>query len=634
MILPIAGGEAGTGGFLRMIPMISFEKLRVRAALSVRVWPALAVALTGASSGNALAASMDEMVVSATRTEQRFEDVLADVTILDREKIEKSGSGSVAELLSRQPGIQMTSNGGPATTTNVFIRGASTQYTAVYLDGVRLDSQVTSGGVTWQSIPLALIDHVEILRGSAAAVYGSDAVAGVILLTTKKGEGVWAPHVAVGYGTHGTFRADAGMSGSLGVWDYNVAVVREGSQGFDAQPEKALSNDEGYGRAAVNASLGLQMSATQSLRLHTMRSQTHSDYVPSSATADHQYHRTQETLGATWVAKWSPMYKTTVSASTSQDKYTLQPSGQATDAKLHNYLWQNDFKLPHNQRVSATFERREDSLVNPSVQQSSQQKRHQNALALGYGIAWDKHSLQLNARRDIDSEFGGKNTAGLAYAWNFAPGWSASASTGTSFRVPTLYQRFYKNTDASLQPEKGRNKELSLRWVEGDNHFSATAYRNKLHNMIKYSKEGVQEFYRNVDRAVLEGITLAGAYRTGAFKWHGSVDFQNPRDDNTTGHLLERRSKRFMTVGVDTMVAGTEIGAEIYAASRRFNGIKDAEMTLAGYTLIHLTASREITKDFTLTARIDNLFDRDYTLAKGYATAGRTVFVGLKWSPQ
>ena len=615
-------------------PMFFSEEQRLGSAVLMSVRPvALTVAVWGVTGFSAWAADMDEVVVSATRTEQRLGDVLADVTVVDSEAIERSGFDSVAQLLSRQPGIQMTTTGGPATTTNVFVRGANTQYTAVYLDGVRMDSQVTSGGVTWQNIPLALIDRVEILRGAAAAVYGSDAVAGVILLTTKKGEDGWHPYVGVGYGTHGTYKADAGMSGAVGMWDYSMAMVWEGSRGFDAQPEKVLSHDEGYSRTGINASVGLQINAQHSLRLQSTQTKTQSDYVASKVGADHQYHREMNVLGASWQANWSPLYKSIFSASTSQDKYTLKPSNKLTNAQLHNYLWQNEFTVFAGQKMTATLERREDSLVNPSVQNSAKQARHQNALAIGYGVTHDQHSLQLNARRDIDSEFGGKNTAAAAYAWSFAPQWSASASIGTSFRVPTLYQRFYMNTDASLQPEHGRNKEVSLRWRQGDSQFSVTAYRNKLQNMIKYSKEGVREFYRNVDRAVLEGITLAGAYRTGPLMWHGSVDFQNPRDE-TTQHLLERRSKRFMTLGVETVLAGTDVGAEVYSASRRFNSLSDKEMTLAGYTLVHLTASKKVTKDVTLSARIDNVFDRDYTLAKGYATAGRTFFVGLKWMPQ
>ena len=616
-------------------PMSLFVNLLQHGAgLSLRP-VAVATAVLAFSGLSAQAARMDEVVVSATRTEQRLSDVLADVTVVDSEAIERSGFDSVAQLLSRQPGIQITSNGGPAAESKVFVRGANTQYTAVYLDGVRLDSQVTSGGVTWANIPLALIDRIEILRGPAAAVYGSDAVAGVILLTTKKGEDAWHPYVGAGYGTHGTYKADAGINGGSGQWDYSLAMVREGSKGFDAQPAEKLSNEEGFSRSGVNASLGLNIDPAHALRLTMTQSKTQSDYVAKRVGNDNQYHRDMTVLGASWQATWTAFYKSTLSVSSSQDKYVLQPSGNRTDARLHNYLWQNEFVLPLGQKITAIVERREDSLVNPSVQKSSKQTRHQNAFALGYGITLNQHALQLNARRDIDSEFGGQNTASAAYAWNFAYNWSAGASIGTSFRAPTLYQRFSSSGDASLRPEHGRNKEVSLRWRSGDNHFSATVYRNKLQNMISSVEEPVNSgsyFYRNVSQAVLEGVTLAGGYRVGAFKWHGSVDFQNPHDQDK--HLLERRSKRFATIGVETTMAGTDFGAELYAASRRYNKISDTKMSLDGYALVHLTASKQIAKNFTLSARVDNLFDRDYELAQGYATAGRTLYVGLKWMPQ
>lgn len=583
------------------------------------------------------AAALDDVVISATRTEQRLADAVADITVVDSEVIERSGQNSVAELLSRQPGVQITTNGGPATTTNVFVRGASTQYTAVYLDGVRMDSQVTSGGVTWQNIPLAMIDRIEILRGPAAAVYGSDAMSGVILLFTKKGEDHWKPWIGVGYGTHGTYRADAGMSGAAGAWNYSLAVLREGSSGFDAQPGNKYSNDEGFNRTAINASLGLQINAAHRLQAQVLESKTQNDYVRSKPGDDSQYHREMQTAGVSWIADWTERYRSTVSVNTSEDKYTLKPSEKLTQARLNNFLWQNEFKLAPGHKLSAAYERRNDALINPSVRKSEKQTRHQDAIALGYGLTWGEHTLQLNARHDKDSEFGGKSTGSAAYAWNFAPQWRVSASMGTAFRVPTLYQRFSASGDERLMPEESRNQEIGLRWAQGDNQFSATVYRNKFTNMVNsvlYSSIpkspcGSTYCYENVDKAVLEGLTLAGTYRTGALKWHGSVDFQNPKNE-VTGKLLDRRSRRFATLGVDASVQGWNLGAEMQAASHRY----DKKVTLGGYTLFNLSASRQMAKDFTLIARVDNLMDKNYTLADGYATAGRTLWVGLKWMPQ
>ena len=133
---------------------------------------------------NLHAPSMRETVVTATRSEQPLSDLVADVSIVDRDTIERSGATGLVDVLARLPGIQIVRNGGVGNNANVFLRGAEGRFTAVYIDGVRVDSQA-SGGAAWEQIPLAQIDRIEVLRGPAAAVYGSDAIGGVIQLFTR-----------------------------------------------------------------------------------------------------------------------------------------------------------------------------------------------------------------------------------------------------------------------------------------------------------------------------------------------------------------------------------------------------------------------------------------------------------------
>ncbi len=129
------------------------------------------------------------MVVSATRSAQLIGDVVADVTLIDRETIERAGPVGLADILARVPGVQITRNGGMGANTSVFVRGGESRHTPVFIDGVRVESQATAGGASWSNIPIALIDRIEVLRGPSSAVYGSDAVAGVIQIFTKRGEG-------------------------------------------------------------------------------------------------------------------------------------------------------------------------------------------------------------------------------------------------------------------------------------------------------------------------------------------------------------------------------------------------------------------------------------------------------------
>ena len=587
---------------------------------------------------NARMPSLQDMVVTATRTEQPLADLVADVSIVDRETIESSGAAGVGDVLARLPGIEMGRAGGPGGNTSIFVRGAETRFAAVYIDGVRVDSQAGSGGTTWEAIPLAQIERIEVLRGPAAAVYGSDAVAGVIQIFTRKGEAGMAPYVGVGAGTYGTWRTEAGVSGANGKVDYSLGLAREISKGFDATTKANKNNNpdrDGYQTNSANAHLGLQVNAAHRLEGTLLHSDSDSRYDASKTTDDHSLHRLRA-LGLNWQAQWSRSYKTRLSITDSQDRYQTKPSPYLTDTRLRGYLFQNEWRLGVHQ-FAAALERREDQLENAPIDRS----RAQNALALGYGLHIGAHTLQLNARHDDDSEFGGKSTGSATYGYAFAPNWRATASAGTAFRAPTMYQRFSMYGDATLQPETSRNVELGVKWARDASSFSATAYRNNVSNLIDWVNGagpcpgGTGPFpgcYANVGKARYEGLTLAGSTRVAQVQLRGSLDLQNPKNLDS-GKLLARRARQHASFGADTRVAGWTLGGEAQVSGQRYDYVPN-KTRLGGYTLLNLYASTRLARDYQILARLDNLADKNYTLANGYATPGRTLYVGVKWAPQ
>ena len=574
--------------------------------------------------------NLQEMVVTANRIEQPLSDLVADMSIIDAPTIERQGPGSVADVLARVPGIQITRNGGPGTTTSVFLRGADSRFTAVYVDGVRMDSQST-GGASWQSIPLALIDRIEVLRGPAAAVYGSDAMGGVVQIFTKKGDGPAQPYAGLGVGSRGTFTAEAGISGGAGGWDYALGLNRSQTDGFNARTVATANPDkDDYRSNAVSGRLGYQLNRQHRLEATLLASDVNSGY-DNSLTEDDRSLNKMYALGLNWRAQWTAQYSTKLQFTQSRDYYETRPSPYQTDTRLQNYLFQNEWRLGVH-TLTAALERRDDALTNGGIDRD----RHQNALALGYGLNTGPHTVQLNLRRDDDSEFGGKTTGSAAYGYAFATHWRATATVGTAFRVPTLYQRFSEYGDASLQPEKSRNAELGLRWAQGAHSFSATAYRNRVTDLINFSSPGSCDSpfgcYANVGKARLEGITLAGTTKLGAFNLHGSVDFQNPRDTEND-KLLARRAKRYATLGAETRAAGWTWAADLQTSAKRFDNAANTNV-LGGYTLFNLSAQTEVAKDVNLIARINNLADKRYQTARTYATEGRSVYVGVKWMPR
>ena len=630
----------------RVILLIGFSSMR---SLHIHVrLAALPLALSACFPWSASAqerTALKEAVVAATRSAQPLADLVADVSIVDRATIERSGATGIADVLARLPGIQIGRSGGQGSATSVFVRGAESRYTAVYLDGVRLDSQAT-GGVQWEQIPLSQIDRIEVLRGPAAAVYGSDAIGGVIQLFTRKGEaGKPALYAGVGVGSHRSYQLEAGISGRTGAndaIDYSLGLSKERSEGFDSQPlrlrrptDGVLNPDrDGYERLSGNARVGLQINPAHRLDATLLASQLESQYDAFSyqpaTPADDRNHGRLRTAGLTWAGQWTEAYSTRVQVTDSHARYATSPSLYRTETDLRGYLWQNEFRIGAH-LLSAMLERREDALLNGTIDR----ERSQNALALGYGLTAGPHTLQLHLRRDDDSEFGGQTTGSAAYGFAITPQLRATVSAGTSFRAPTLYQRFSEYGVGSLEPEEGRNIEAGLRWTQGTTSLGVVAYRNRLRNLINFGGPGacLSTFgcYVNVGRAQYEGITLSANHALGNVQLRASLDLQNPTDRDT-GRRLARRAKRYATVGADTQLAGWTLGAEVQASGMRYDNAANTNV-LGGYALVNLYTSTRIARDFTLLARVNNLTDKGYEAARLYDTGGRTFWVSLKWAP-
>jgi vitamin B12 transporter len=576
----------------------------------------------------------DPVVVTANRVAQPLSTVLGDVSVVERTAIERSGASNVAEVLARLPGIEFARSGGPGGTTSVYIRGGDQRHVAVYLDGVRLDSQ-TTGGALWEQIPLDQIERIEVLRGPAAAVYGSDAVSGVVQLFTKRGKGGIRPSASVSIGSYRTLQAQAGLSGAADAIDYAVSGSHGRSDGYNARTvASANPDDDGWRRSSVTGRVGFQLAPQHRLDASLLASNLRAQYDGSLNADDISYH-TLRTGSLAWQGRWSEVSNSRLQVSESRSTYETQPNFYRTETTLRNYTFQHEQRLG-SQRLTLTAERREDELLNPATPFSSvlEGERSQDGLSLGWLGDFGEHALQAHVRHDKDSEFGGKSTGSLAWGWRFTPQWRVTASAATSFRAPTLYQRFSEYGVSSLTPENGRNVELGLRWSAGGSELGLVGWRNKVSDLINFGDPGqcLSPFgcYQNVGHAQLKGLTLSGRTRVADVSLHGSLDWHDPKNVET-GKLLRRRAKRLATFGAETEMAGWSIGTDVQAAGLRFEDDANKQR-LGGYALLGLYVGRQLMPGLMLEARVDNLADKQYELARGYATAGRSGQVTLRWA--
>jgi vitamin B12 transporter len=610
---------------------------------------ALSVLAVAASAHAQAQNKLDTVVTTATRTPQRLADVLADLTVITRADIERQASASLGDLLRNNGCAEMVRNGGAASTTSLYLRGADTRHTLVLVDGVRMDSQST-GGASWQGIPLAQIERVEVLKGPASAIYGSDAVGGVVQIFTRKGGGKTSVDLGVAFGNLGTRKLDGGVFGSAGIFDYAVSLAGERSDGFNATVDypgsfSYVPDRDGWRKHEGSARLGAQLADGHRAELVVLKSHVNGQYDASKSKPLVDDHTLQDTDAArlAWTAQWSPALQTQLSYGESRDRYETTPSPYLTVTHIKNVALTGSYQLDKGQQVNFSGERAEDKLENSGLVTAGVGKRHRNAVGAGYLLTAGAFSFQAHARHDDDSQFGGVDTGTLLAGYEVLPGLRIVGSIGNAFRAPTLYQQgtvygpdLSKPGVKPLDAEHGHNVEFGLKYGAGDSDIAITAYRNRVSNLIIFGAAGTcnSSFgcYQNVAMARLQGLTLAGGSKVAMVNLKATLDLQAPKDA-TTGLLLARRAKRLGTVNADTELGDWLLGAGVQWSGARFDNATNTRR-LGGYGLMNLSAQYKLSRELKLQLNVDNAFDRDYTTAYGYASAPRTVLVSLRWSPQ
>ncbi len=614
-------------------------------ALACMAWssmvavPALAQsAADGKVSAATQAEALDPVIITATRTPQRVSKAIADVTVFGRDEIERRSSGSVADLLRTAAGLEISRNGGPTGTTSCFVRGAESRFMAVLVDGVRMDSQST-GGAAWEAIPLFDVERVEVVRGGAGAIYGSDAVAGVVQIFTRKGQKGTSASVAAGLGSNNLRRAEARLSGGNGEFDYALGVGGERSGGFSTIHNPVSSNynpdDDGHVSRGGSARLGWQLTSTQRLEAGVTGQHSNTQYDGFPKTQDHHAFHNTSAAHANWIAQWTPDWRSQLTLGQSVDQYKTRPSVYDTRTRLRTATWLNTYTLGEH-TLNATLERREDHLDNSSIAGGAGD-RSQNAIGVGDQWNHGPWAVQAHLRHDRDSEFGSHDTGLLGAAFEFVPGWRVRASASNSFRAPTLYHRFSQYGKASLKPEAGFNVEAGLNWRSGVSEAGLTVYRNRVRNLIVFGAAGscasTLGCYDNVGVARLQGVTLDGRTEIGPVRLSGSVDMLSPRNADT-GNLLARRARRHASLKADTDLGAWTVGAQVLASGKRYDAASNAETgRLAGYTVLNLDAVWRFAKEWRLESRVDNVFNQAYETAQYYTTQPRQVYVGVRWTP-
>ena len=593
-------------------------------------------------------ADKEMVVVTATRMPTRYNQLIADVSIVDQEKIQEYGPAApISQVLANEPGITVKTNGGLGSNTNISIRGASNGQSLLLIDGMRIDS-ATSGGPTWALVPLQQIGRMEIVRGPSSTMYGADAIGGVVQLFTRKGAGDAKVYADAGYGTYGTSAETLGVEGATNGLSYSVYGANAHSLGmptFTNISPRYNPNTASYTNSSGSTRLAYTIQPGQEVGMSVVYGQGRNAYTNSPtqmAYANQTFSVASAYTQNKILDNWASLIRFGYSDDNSQNYVAGGTPNSNYQTTQYQAQWQNDVKLPIG-RTMLAYEFLQQNVNSSTVYTLT--SRNINSLIAGWNADYGSNLFNANIRNDNNSQFGNATTGSIGYGYFLTPTIRATASWGTAFQAPTFNQLYYPGYgglyqgNPNLQPTRSKNTEGGLRYDDGTHQAGVIYYYNTITNLIGYTSN--YSTFTNIGRSTIQGVTTTYSGKIYGLDVSSSVDYQNPMNADTN-QILTYHPQAFGSLTVQKKMERWNLGAQFQAsASQQTNATSvgpgsSSNVTLGGYGLFNLFGDISLYKDISLFARANNIFDRQYSTAyygsgSYYRNPGSNFFVGLRF---
>ena len=601
------------------------------------------VALSGIASAQQ-AQVQPTVEVTASRVSETVDASLADVSVITRADIVASAAPDVLELLRLQAGVDVTRTGGAGEQTSVFLRGTNSNHVLVLIDGVRVASSNT-GAFAWENLPLDAIERIEIVRGPRASYWGSDAIGGVIQVFTRRIDGA---SLALSYGSYRSADGSAGFGAASDAGGFSVQVGERHVRGFSntnagicngPNDPYCIFNPDNNGLQNHNAVVaGNYKLGSQTLSGTIFRSEGTLNF--DNGASDGVSRTLDQAAGINLEGDLSAGWHHRLSLDTSREDIDTPAFYDAFRSTREQLSWTNDFTITSSQHVIAGFDyvhERGVSVDTSGFGAPYDVARDNSGAFAGWRVQDGALDGEVSARYDHYDSFGSAVSGSVAGGWHLSDDLRLTASFGNAFRAPNLnelyspgYGGFYAG-NADLDPERSRTAELGFDWrADAADRVELRAFSTRVHDLIDFS--GGSTFQAiNIDHAAIDGAELSHHWRSGDWSVDSTATVQDPRNQDADAQLLRRPKQKLDSVIQRALGDRWTVGAEVFASGKR-DDIND--ITLSGYALLNLRAAYALNATWHVGLRLENVFDRNYELAHGYNTPGRSGFVEISWQPR
>ena len=612
---------------------------------------------------------LSEVVVTATRTTVSSLELANSITVIDSVEIHAKNVNNLYDLLNNEYGLSLTSQGGAGSLTNVYIRGSNTNYVLVLLDGVELNLNNDPSGVfDFSSFPVDNIERIEILRGPQSTLYGSDAMAGVINIITKKGIGKPGISFNASGGSYKTYKLNTLLSGSFDKLNYSFSLSRNGSDGFSSASEKYGNIEkDGYLKDQFISNLGYSFSNEINNNFLFRFIKSKSDLDQSGKSGDdptyiynlEEINLSNETRINLLGDKWNQKLNFSFIRNVRKYKFDETPNNPASsrslyDGRKYKIDWQNNIRLSENNLLSIGIDFQYDEALSEYLYFSSFNfeslfPKVNNKIFGGYILdqikVGESFFASAGIRIDKHDKFGTSITYQIAPAIMFwETGTKVKATFGTGYKAPSLFYLYdpaFGNSE--LKPEKSFGIDFGFEqyfWKENFS-FGTTFFVNNFKEMFGFDPNTFKTI--NINKAQTSGIEFFTKFRpldniyikanytfTKAFDKSEGIS----KEDEILLRRPEHKAGLFTSYDFNSRINSS---FEAIFVGKRYDkdfSVFPAErVTLDSYLLLNIAASYKITDFLQLFGRIENILDKDYEEVYGYGTSGISFYAGVSLNP-
>jgi vitamin B12 transporter len=583
-------------------------------------------------------------IISANKTNQSIQRTTSNVTVITSQEIEENGYQTVTQAINTVAGISVTNSGGLGQQTSFFVRGADSGKVLVLLDGMRLnDPSTTNGTALLDSLTTSNIEQIEIIKGGASSIWGSNASAGVINIITKEAKEGFHGAMGLSYGSYATKGAEVELSYKDDKLTAQILSSYLDSHGFSALAPRNAESD-GYTNKNVNLKLGYAFDENSQLRLSYNRINTDTQYddswSPDLANDAYSHADSDQKNYALDYDFKRDAYSAALHASESKyDRDYYSSSGHNVyRSTLNEYAFINAYEYTNGKAVLGfeykdidgfnqynTFPESQSGYINKAVYLSNIYDITENTL------------LETNLRYDHYNKFENRSTykVGVKHASVLLQGVTASANYSTSYDAPSSYQLANQSPAVTLlSPAYTKGYDISVSYQE---LFSISYFNNRVEEGIDYVGVWPDAGYANIQGTQkFSGMELESSYALPAFNINLSANythlFSYEKEDGTD--LIRRAKDTLNAEVVYYMDSDTQLGINAQYVGDRLDTDGNwpaSSVSTGNYTVWNMNYSTQILENTDLMLHADNIFDKTYQSSYGYATAGRSFNAKIKY---